>query len=633
MGGIDFNFPQGRRVTQFQVSDDYAKTVRSHTLKVGAKFRRNWVTNTDYSILSNGLMLPITQASFFNGGTDGGTLLQQSFPTALEQPFAVYQLGGYIEDDWKAKPGLTLTLAFRLDHSSNPICFKQCFARPVTQFPQLSLSPATPYNQLMLVNQTQMLPDLTSIEPQPRFGFAWQPRFMHNTVIRGGIGLFNDAFPGSLLDGFSENPPLDPTFTVAGSPTAIISSPTDPKSLYASASASNQAFQSGFKNGASFASLSTLLPSFSAPNLAASQNHPQVPQYQKWSLEVGHQFGQNTSASLGYVGNHGIHIYNQNSGINGCNNIGTFTTLPACNVFSKSGVNPSFLLVNYAQSIGVSNYNGLTASFTHRHGSSIVQVNYTWSHALDMVSNSGVPQDAFGNTAFFATNNSMVFPEDPANPRRNYGNADYDARHILNANYVWELPLKRLITRGRGPDRLLRGWNVNGDFFLRTGFPLTLVDNATSSALQAGGYGSSNTLVNVFGTQLAAGGTGVDCAAQFPGTPQPHKSFCLNPANFTTSPNGFGNVGRNTIRGPNYRMADLALMKHTKITERSEFVLGAQFFNVFNHPNFDAPLMDASSARFGQITRTVSGPTTLFGSVLGADASPRLVQLKVQLNF
>ena len=635
VGGINFDFPQGRRVTQFLFSDDFSKTFGVHTLKVGVKYRRNWVSNTDYSIFSTGLLVPITQASFFAGGTDGGSLAIQSFPTSLEQPFAVYSIGGYGEDDWKVKSNLTLTLAFRLDHGSNPICFHNCFVRPITEFPQLSADPTDPYNQLLAVNQRQMLPDLTAIEPQPRFGFAWQPHLwgMQNTVVRGGIGIFYDAFPGALLDGFSENPPLDPQFTVFGSPTAILSSPSDPAGLFASAAASNAAFQSGFKSGGSFSTISAAVPGFSPPALASSQNHPKVPQYQKWSLEVERQFGANTSLSLQYVGNHGIHIYTQNSGINGCNNTGTFADLPACNATSGIGVSPSFLNVNFAQSIGVSNYNGLTASFTHRYRSGLVQLNYSWSHALDTVSNSGVPADAFSNTGFLATNNSIVYPENPAKPREfNYGSSDYDARQTLNANYVWELPIKHYLTRDHGPDRLLKGWDVNGAVFLRSGFPFTLVDVGTSAALQGGGYGSSANVVDVFGTQLAPGGTGANCKTTFK-SPQPSRGVCLNPADFSTSPDGFGNITRNTFRGPYYWDTDFSLMKHTKIGERVEFVFGAQFFNVFNHPNFDEPVADTSNPRFGQIIKTVSAPTTMFGSVLGADASPRLIQMKLQLNF
>ena len=647
LGGLDFDFPQGRRVSQFQASDDFTEVFGAHTLKVGATYRRNWVTNTDYSIFSVGLVVPITLDAFYSGGTDATSPMPtglapneseliQSFPTALDHSFAVYSVGGYVEDDWKIKPNLTVTLAFRLDHGSNPICFQNCFVHEATQFPDLSADPTTPYNQLLSISQRQMLPGLTSIEPQPRFGFAWQPHLWgmeQNTVVRGGVGIFYDAFPGALLDGFSENPPNDPQFTVFS---GNISSPSDPSSLFASAAASNAAFQSGFASGGSFSTISAAVPGFSAPNLAASQNNPKIPQYQKWSLEVERQFGKNTAFSLQYVGNHGIHIYFQNSGINGCNVTGEFTSLPACNPTSGAGINPSFLSVDYAQSIGVSDYNGVTASLTHRYASGLFQINYTWSHALDDVSNSGVPADAFSNTGFGATNSSAVFPEDPANPKLfNYGSSDYDVRHSLNANYIWELPLKRFITGGHGPDRLLKGWNVNGSVFLRSGFPLTLVDSATSEALQAGGYGSGSSDVLVFGNEIAPGGTSLNCKALFAssGATEPSRNSCLNPADFTTAPTGFGNVRRNTFRGPFYWNSDFSLMKHTKIFDRAELVIGAQFFNVFNHSNFDSPVMNISDPQFGQILNTVSPPTTVFGSVLGGNASPRLIQFKSQINF
>jgi hypothetical protein len=642
LGGLDFFFPQGRRVTQFQASDDFSKTFGTHTLKTGLKFRRNWITNTDYSINQIGLMIPLSQDAFYFGGADPGfftgdpahagdfSLLSQSFPTSLSQPFVLYTLGGFVEDDWKAKSNLTLTLAFRLDHPSNPVCSRDCFARPVVEFPELNNNPNTPYNQLMLTNQRRMLPDLTSIEPQPRFGFAWEPHFwgMRNTVVRGGIGIFYDNFPGVLLDGFSENPPLDPLFTVVPTAAGAFSSPSDPKSLFAGTAASNAAFQSGFASGGSFNSISASVPGFTPPSLASAQNHSKAPQYQKWSLEVERQFGQNTSLSVQYVGNHGIHEYFQNSGINGFDPTGTFASLP------MAAPNPSFLEANFGESIGLSRYNGLTTAFTHRYKSGLVQVNYSWSHALDTVSNSGIT--GFSSTGFGASNNSVLYPEKPLNPQFNHASSDYDARHVFNANYVWELPIKHYVTRDHGPDRLLNGWDVNGAVFLRSGFPFTVVDSGTSSHLESTGYGDGTFFpVQVFGSQVAAGGAGVNCTKvpAFSGAVLPSQGICLNPANFSPSPTGFGNLGRNAFRGPHYWDTDFSLMKHTKIRERAEFVFGAQFFNIFNHPNFDSPVANVASSRFGQIIKTVSAPTTMYGSVLGADASPRLVQFKLQFNF
>jgi outer membrane receptor protein involved in Fe transport len=637
LGGIDYNFPQGRRVSQFQFSDDWSKTYGAHTIKVGAKYRRNDVTDVDFGVLTSGLTIPVTQLAFFEGGQGPAppppppqmaapppnlTELLQQFPTFSEAPFAVYSVGGYVEDDWRLKPNFTLTLAFRLDHSSNTVCTTLCFVQSATQFPQLNADPNTPYNQLVVPNEKQQLPDLTTVEPQPRVGFAWQPNRwgLHNTVIRGGAGIFYDAFPGVLIDNFANNPPNNPEFIVASS---NISAASDPSSLFAAAATSNAAFQAGFHNGESFNQISASVPGFTAPNLASVQNHPKVPQYVKWNLSVERQFGTNTSVSVQYVGNHGSKIFFLNNGINGFDGTGTFASLPA------AAPNPSFNTVLFAQNIGESNYSGVTASFTHRYKSGLVQINYSYSHALDDVSNSGVVNAPFSTPFFGSTDASVVDPEDPQHPKKfNYGSSDQDIRHLLNANYVWELPIRHYITRGHGPAALVDGWDVNGATFLRSGFPFSLLDGGTSAALANTGYGST-----VLGTVVTPGGAGVNCVAAFPGTPQPNHSSCLNPADFTTSGSGFGNVTRNTYRGPYYWDTDFSLIKHVKITEKAEVALGAQFFNVFNHPNFDAPVLDASSPRFGQIIRTVSGPTTIFGSVLGADASPRLIQLKAQFSF
>jgi hypothetical protein len=74
-------------------------------------------------------------------------------------------------------------------------------------------------------------------------------------------------------------------------------------------------------------------------------------------------------------------------------------------------------------------------------------------------------------------------------------------------------------------------------------------------------------------------------------------------------------------------------MKYTGITERAKIGVGFQFFNLFNHPNFDQPLNDVSNPAFGLIQRTVNTPTSILGSFLGGDASPRLIQLKAEFKF
>ena len=105
---------------------------------------------------------------------------------------------------------------------------------------------------------------------------------------------------------------------------------------------------------------------------------------------------------------------------------------------------PRFAGVTQWSTRAISNYNGMVASFRHQFsgwGSGLVQVNYTYGHALDEVSNGGV---------LSFTQGSFLSPQDPSNLRGTYGPAEYDVRHSMNANYVWELPLKSVL-RGHGP--------------------------------------------------------------------------------------------------------------------------------------------------------------------------------------
>jgi len=109
-----------------------------------------------------------------------------------------------------------------------------------------------------------------------------------------------------------------------------------------------------------------------------------------------------------------------------------------------------------------------------------------------------------------------------------------------------------------------------------------------------------------------------------------------NPANYTT-PTAFGQQDRNQTIAPSYTDFDFAALKSFAIPRwnSAKLVVGAQFFNLFNHPNFAAPSGDINPANpfAGLITATVNTPTSVLGSGLGGDASPRLIQLKGEFTF
>lgn len=623
LGGIDYLWPQGRNVTQYQFTDDYSRTIGRHTLKFGGHFKRDDVSDHDFGLYSSGVLAPANLAAFYNGGFDSAgdaTTLTQNFPNSLNQPAAVYTVGGYVQDEWRIRPNFTLTAALRLDHPSDIVCQSNCFANSVVPFSQLNHDVTIPYNQAIATGLHQALTGMTNLEWQPRLSFAWQPFGADSkTVIRGGAGIFYDNFPGTIADNFNQNSPLLNGFVVGGVNAPDYLAPTETTNLFADAANSNAAFLSGFKSGETLAQIQAQVPAFVPPALFTSEHFTNVPQYQKYSLGVEQGIGQTMTLSVGYVGNHGIHETVLNSTLNAYSST-PFGDLPT------TAPDPRFGPVSEAQSIAVSNYNGLIVSFARHFSGGEVSVNYAWSHALDEDSNGGFTGIAFSATGFGSTNQSVQVPEDPNNLRLyNYGNADYDVKHYVNMNYVWELPIKRALM-GHGPSPLVDGWQVSGTLFARTGLPFTPFDGSTSGALAGTNYGAAGIVAEVFAT-YNGGGMG-NCSA-----PSPNAS-CLT--NFSSSPNTFGNISRNSVFGPDYFNTDFSIMKKTKIPhwERGEFGLGFQFFNVFNHPNFDNPQANVADAgQFGFVQRTVSSPTSIFGSLLGADASPRLIQLKAQLTF
>ncbi len=629
VGGLDYIWPQGRNVTGYQLVDDYSYNISAkHTLKLGLYFHRNLISDHDYGVLSSGLDIPLSLDDFYAGGqgsgaTGGGTtVLLQNFPSSLNQPIKLYQLGWYVQDDWKATSNLKLSFAVRMDHNSVPACGTNCFARFGGAF--ASVADATgniPYNQSILTGQNRALTGFTKVAVQPRFGFSWSPSNLKNTVIRGGIGIFMDTFPGQIADFMSSNMPVLNGFTVFGSNL----SPTETAmgNVFQVAAASNSALLNGFSNGATLNDLITATNGFFSPPGFSNPGHVVAPTTQEWNVEVQQQIGSGTVVSLNYVGNHGIHETMGYNGVNGycppsvCPN--SWPGLPT------SAPDPRFSTVTEYNTSGVSNYNGLSANIQHRFAHGLqTQFNYTWGHALDEVSNGGF------NPFITTSGASILAPVNNQNLRQfNYGNADYDTRHSITANYVYELP--------KGPTQFLKGWQLSGTVFFRTGFPYTVLNTGASGPLSTQNFGGP-----AFATYDGVGSTPV-CrgpAGSLDGGPV----TCIPTSGFPDFANGNAanqlltgvvNQRRNQFYGPHYFDTDMTVMKYTRIPhwETAKLGIGIQFFNLFNHPNFQSPINDINDPSFGDVLGTVGPPTSILGAFLNGDASPRLIQLTGKFNF
>jgi hypothetical protein len=611
-----FPFPQGRRVFQYQVIDDFSHIAGRHTFRAGISWLHDNLTDLTFQENLHGLV-STNQLDFFNGG-GGSTALNQYFPSSPEQGYVFQTFGGYVADDWKVSDSLTVSLNLRLEHYANPSCDASCFSRLATPFNGSSISGATPYNQLILSGQKNAYANTQPVVWEPRIGIAWKPFKNDKTVIRTGAGIFADEIEGQLAGQAALNTPGLTAFTIGNGNIA----PGVPGSLFTTAAAANAALVAGFHSGGSFDSLSSSVPGFAPPNFTSFPNRLDSPTYYKWNFEIQQSIGSRTVVSVNYSGMHGIHIPVPDGGMNAycptsvCTNgfVGLPTAVPA----------PSLGTVTQYLQAGTASYNGLQLSMQRRLAAGLsFNVNYVWSHALDDVSNGG-SNEPFG---LLVTNPSIGFPQNPFNIRANYGSADYDIRNYFSANMVYT-DLIRHSGFKKGPNMIFGGWTLSSNWFWRSGAPFSITDgSATYGALYGQNY--LGTILASAVTNIPAGG---NCGSAV-NTP------CLSTSQFAPSegvtgvPNGFGTVGRNSFRGPQFFDVDLALMKDVRIKERFIFSFGAQAYNAFNHFNADNPVSDISNPNFGRSIAAVGPPTSLLGSFVGAGSSPRFVEIKGQFRF
>ena len=605
LGGDDGTYPVGRNVTTAQLQDDVVFYRGNHAIKVGARWNLDKINDHYFTLGTNGTLSPSTLGAFFYGGTDpegDDTVYTKRFSTGSNYALSYWQLGVYVEDEWKATPTLTLTGALRIDHATIPNCLQNCFTRMASPFPDLSHDASIPYSQALETNVGNALSGLQQVEWQPRASFAWSPEFLHGmTVVRGGGGIFFDAFPVAVLDVLAQSPPNSQSFTVSGDNIAQ----TETTNVFSDASQLNSAFVSGFKAGETVGEIKSGLPAslqpfFSPPIVSSTEKNTKEYQVIKWNMEVQQQLPHDAILSINYVGNHGFHKAFPNTGLNAF--APNFAGLPSTVPDARFG------RVYYLQTDGNSSYNGLTTTATKRFGSTgTFQASYTWSHTLDSFSGGLTRSTTASNGGDIS---SAV---DPYHPNATYGDSANNIPSYFMLNYVYKTPFRNYF---------LGGWQIAGALFAHVGSPFSIIDSSDTSKLTADNYGGT----------LLANYTG---SGTLPGCPGRENvlTSCLPLSKFSPASNGFGNAPRNAFRGPNYFDTDLSVLKDIRLPfEGTRLQLGAQFFNVLNHPNFANPNTNISSSAFGLISSSQGTPTSLFSGI-GGDSAPRLIQVKAKFIF
>lgn len=611
--GINWTgFPQGRDVGQFQLIDDYSWIKGNHTLKFGVNFRKNRVTDFSYESESIGSYLFANLADFANGVTNstttGGTSEYiQKFSPLLDAHIRLYNLGVYAQDEWAIKPNLKLTYGLRLDRTANPTCLDKCFSNLTAPFGSSGFAEGTsiPYDSSINTGLSHAYYSTQPVVADPRVGLVWSPNNSQSTVIRSGIGLFSDLAPAFLVTNVFNNAPYPYTATVYNG--SLVDLASDPLSAAAVAQSQYNTFKSGFFGGQTLAQLQSALPTFSPFNYFSIPKTFKTPTYIEWSFEVQHSFGAKNVLVLTYSGNHGYDEIVENGFANA--SASGFTGLPS------SSPDGRFNQVTQLLNKGISNYDGLSTQFRRTFGYGFQgQIGYTWSHALDDISNggSGLPYSFCSGCSLSVLANPDI--------RANYGNSDYDIRHNLTADFLWDLPFKfgshKLLTN------MLANWTLAGKFYARSGTPFSIIDSALAGSLSTTinatmlAYTTESSLPEV--CSRAAVNTG-----------------CYSLSEFVTSKGetAFGNVGRNSLHGPDYFSDDLTLFKNFNITEKTRLQIGASAYNVFNHPNFQNPNADVAGSGFGMITSTAIPPTSAYGAFQGSAVSGRVVVLTGRFSF
>jgi len=660
LGGFKWPKFQGPdTITQF--IDHVSYTAGKHSIKFGGEIHRDAVTNAAYGNARGSITFVGGNTPDPNnpGQTLNTTPLEDFFTGAPlkatvgvgdpKRQLSNWAYAAFVQDDWRMSNNLTINLGLRYEFNSVVKEAHNLLGNfdPNLGLVQVGKQIGAPYNS----------------DPKdfaPRFGFAWDINGKGTTVIRGGGGLVYETVNWQSFLAFNNS------FGLPSVPTgAIINGSPGPGTI----TTANLTVFPGFPwdTGPIYGDLSAAALHCDTPTPAGGNACPimavdrnlKTPYVWNWTLSLQHAFTPNLSLELAYVGNHGSRL----TGISDINQppVGS-AYLPGCSTppltpalceqmarpYTVNGKFPYLSNIFQMGNVYRSNYNGLQATLNSRnfHGLSMV-AGYTYSHSLD---------DVAANWAF---GYGAGLPQDSSHLGREYANSDFDVRHRLTVSLTYALPGKK------GYGQALEGWEINSVVTLQSPQYWGPIDLGTDAAgvgpLPFSPPANSPLRWNFFGKpdDFKSGPTAIP---QFPGASNPScaakalaldggtagaataalNAFgCYAKGNSIMIPPAlghFGNMGRNTFPDSGFRNVDFSLAKNWHFGERLRAQFRAEFFNIFNHPNFANPyggqngygFNDPSASGFGCgcATPDVAAANPAVGS-----GGNRAVQLALKLTF
>jgi Carboxypeptidase regulatory-like domain/TonB dependent receptor len=574
----------------------------------------------------------------------------------------------FAQDDWKIRNDLTLNLGVRTEIFG---AFHDNLCHIGNLDPSLANQGEYPFiypscvKGLNLAGLTGSANDTTlnnnySTGIGPRIGLAYDLLGHHNTTIRAGYGIYYVREDVGNVDQLSFQAPFLPV-AFGGGPPGCLSTFFSADATGACAPNLNALPQAGTLDPTFVPCLSVFqgfpgndttqaanygnATGSACPGPLASENifglqvprHFVVPNTQQWNLTIQRSLGKQWVLEVGYVGTHSIHLRETRDSLEAqdaspahpvdinnptyCNpNPCVITTNTFDNAIARSldqGINGYSGFQLFADD-AYSHYNSLQTTLSRRWAAGYFQAAYTFSKSMDATST--------GNTAFnTAFNNESTLAD-------SYGPSDFDRTHRLVVSYRYDLPIFKGETGAKA--LLLSNWAVSGITIVQSGEPFSVLDSGAGTAFLGAGF-TPGTLTG----SLAAGSTlasalstgsigsrvtnGYLNPAAFTPAAELYPTQCLTDSNFCTT--GFGNLARNSFRGPGQQNWDFSLIKNFKLTERQNLRFTTDFFNMWNHANFANPTVTD--------VETISPQNSPFGKITSLVGTPRLIQFSLRYSF
>jgi hypothetical protein len=647
-GGVGTGSYYLHTFNNYQFYDDAFWTHGNHTIKFGGGVER---MQYNFEAFQNqgGLWKFATIADFLQNNPHH---FEEGIPSTIT-PRELRQslFAGYVQDDWRLRPNLTLNIGLRyemvtvINDAQNKITDLATISAPAPTCGFNFTSPVLPnLPGATCAGVGSYYSNPTTHNFEPRIGFAWDPFKDGKTSVRGGFGIYDVLpLPGYFL--LQEN---------QAGPFMVFSSVDSP-----GCSATNPPTCSNPLAGQFPAQGEPILVTQGGGKLAAStvENHPHRNYVLEWNLNIQRQLTSSMSLTVGYVGSHGVH--NLIRGDDGNMTLPTQTsagllfpcgpdgTGAACVPgFSPAGttanpinaqVNPTLGTIRYVYWNTDSVYDALEVSLDKKmsHGFQF-QVSYTWGKSLDE-SSSTIAGDTFQQGL-----NSLYWFD----PKSLRGPSDFNVAHTVAVNALWAIPTPHL-SNGFAT-AALGGWQMGGIVKFNTGVPTTPIIAGDPMGLGNGGadqFGIPNVIP---GCKTTSPGSisYINTSCYTP--PTAPASFASQCANFTGAPalpltspvvycaNLLGNAGRNSITGPHLVNVDFSMVKNTaikRISETFNVQFRAEIFNIFNHTNFlpPEPVNSNAGAAVLNTDGSVATPAAGGGAVDSLSTQPRDVQFALKV--